>query len=517
MSLTLIIILITATFTTVLLTLWLDWQTKLLGMFVLLGSFIYLAAKTEYYRRRFSALQRLQDAYNQLDQQTKLIIRTDLELHRTQEELDRRLASLLSLHQLGRQLRVSLRPEEVFGKLDASTVTNFGFSKALLGMCPSLNTIEWCSLIGVSAQEAETISTHLLENRLLKQVLTTPGPLFLDIQSTNDPFQKRLLHLLDVSKVVVTGIIPHAGPSGCLVLGRTHRGILNIKADEELIAILTNQLAVAVENSALYEQTWAVQRQLEQKIQDRTQELEAANTALVQLNKAKSDFVSSVSHELRTPLAAIKGYASLLNSGQFGAMAKNQQERLAKIEKHADLLTQMINNLLDIARIESGRVTMQKETIPLAEFLATVHEAVQPQIEAKHLRYQLDLDGIHRIVGDAQQLQRVFVNLLSNAIKYTPESGIIRMTWQWQEPGKLLQIAISDSGCGIAREDIPKLFQEFYRVNDAINQEVKGTGLGLALVKQIIEAHGGKIGVESQMGKGTTVTLCLPMEESVRN
>ena len=284
----------------------------------------------------------------------------------------------------------------------------------------------------------------------------------------------------------------------------------NVKADEELVAILTNYLAIAVENSALYEKTWSAQRELELKVQQRTQELAEANTVLTRLNKAKSDFVSAVSHELRTPLAAIKGYASLLATGQFGPLVKAQSERIAKIEKHSDLLAQFINNLLDIARIESGRVTMERRPIPINDFLAAVQDVVTPQLEAKHIRFSVDRDGVKELVGDSSHLQRVFVNLLSNAVKYTPEGGSIRVGLVRE--GATVLATVTDTGCGIAAEDQSKLFQEFYRANDPVNQQVRGTGLGLALVKRIVEAHQGRIWVKSEKNKGSTFSVSLPLE-----
>lgn len=487
-----------------------DWSVQSPGaILVLLGSFVYLALKAEFSRKKLTELYRLRAAYDQLDQQTKLVIRTDLELHHTQEELDHRLASLMSLHQLGRQLQVSLHPEEVFSKLESTVVTNFGFSKGLLGMTASFETLEWRSLVGVSQPIAEDLSKHLLESGLLKQILTNPAPKTFHTSSVSDPAQRALLDLLGVPAVVIAGILPHAGPTGCLLFGRT-RGITNSKADEELVAILANQLATAVENSALYEKAWTAQQELEAKVQQRTRELAEANTALVRLNKAKSDFVSAVSHELRTPLAAIKGYASLLASGQFGALAKAQNERITKIEKHADLLAQFINNLLDIARIESGRVTMEQRGFGVEDFLSTVQDLVHPQLEAKQIHYAVNRDGIKELLGDAQHLQRVFINLLSNAIKYTPAGGSIRLALK--KDGTSVLITVSDTGCGIGPADLPKLFQEFYRANDPINQEVRGTGLGLALVKRIIEAHQGRIWVQSEKGKGSTFFVSLPRE-----
>lgn len=480
--------------------------TAWLGVGVL-ASLAYLAVKGEGYRRRSGALHRQQAAYEQLDQQAKLIIRTDVELHRTQEELDRRIASLMSLYELSRQLRVTLRPDEVFGTLDPSLVTNFGFSQGLLGMCRSFDAIEWRSLVGVNAHTAEAIKQHLLEHQLLKPLLAHPSPLRLEATSA-DPAQQQLLERLGDSTAVVAGVLPHAGPAGCLILGCVSGGPNSARVDEELIAILTNQLATAVENSALYEETFRTQQELERKVHERTHELAQANAALVRLNKAKSDFVSAVSHELRTPLAAIKGYASLLGSGQFGTFTGAQTERLTKIEKHADLLTQLINNLLDIARIESGRTVMERQPFLLEEFLTTTYDMVRPQLEAKHLRYTVDLDGVRQLVGDAQHLQRVFVNLLSNAVKYTPEGGEVRL--RFRAEGDAIVAAVSDTGCGIDHEELPNLFQEFYRSTDPINQQIRGTGLGLALAKRIVEAHHGRIWVTSQRGKGSTFSLQLP-------
>jgi len=508
MSLKITVVLLVGVLTAALLLVALDWHTRFFGLITMLGCLGYLAIHMEQFNRRLADLHRLQDAYGQLDQQAKLIIRTDLELHRTQEELDRRLASLMSLHQLGRQLQVSLRPEEVFAKLDAAVIANFGFSRCLLGMCPSFDAVEWRSLIGINTRLADTLKEHLCTSGLLKQILSHAGPRTLSEQTTTHPAERRLLDLFGFPTVVVAGVIPHTGPAGCLLLGRASAGASTSRGDEELVAILVNQLASAIENSSLYGATWNAQQELERKVRERTHELAQLNAELVRLNTAKSNFVSAVSHELRTPLAAIKGYASLLHGGQFGKLQPPQQERIAKIEKHADLLTRLINNLLDIARIESGRVTMERRAIAVEELFTTIQEQVRPQLEMKRIRYETDLDGVKQLVGDPEHLQRVFVNLLSNAIKYTPEEGRIRLGLR--QEGSSVLATVSDTGCGIAPEDLPKLFQEFYRAADPVNQQVQGTGLGLALAKRIVEAHRGQITVTSEQGKGSTFSVTLP-------
>ncbi len=482
-----------------------DWPLKLLSLAIVIGVLAALVVKIHRDRQALAELERLQSSFEQLDRQAKLIIRTDLELHRAQEELDRRLTSLMSLHQLGRELQVSPRPEEIFAKLDTAIVSSLGFVKGLLGMPQPDGTILWRSAVGIGEAETQAIAAHLTSTPLLTQLLAAPTPRLLDASLAAEPLQRRLQELLGVGMAVAVGLVPQSGPSGCLILGRS--GLAH-RADEELAAILAKQLTSAIENSALYEEAWTARQDLERKVHERTRQLEVANVELVRLNKAKSDFVSAVSHELRTPLAAIKGYASLLGTGQFGKLKEEQAERLAKIEKHADLLTQLINNLLDIARIESGRTAMERQPIALEQFMATVTESVRPQLDAKRLHYQVDRDGVEALVGDSQHLTRVFINLLSNAIKYTPEDGSVRVGFR--QDGEMILATVSDTGRGMKEEELPKLFQEFYRANDPVNQQIRGTGLGLALVKRIVEAHGGYITVSSEYGKGTTFLIRLP-------
>jgi len=488
----------------------------LLIKFVLLGYAggitIYWLTQVKDHAQQTEELTRLRAAYDQLDQQAKLIIRTDFELHRTQEALDRKLASLIALHELGQQLRISMRPDDVYKKLNAQLVASFGFSKGLVGMCPTPESLTWQAVIGVNESTADAVRHHLLRSGLLAQWQRHAAPITYHAKATHEPSIATLFELLGSQALVISSITPQAGPAGCLVLAREGVGADAERGDEELAAILATHFSIALENSALYEEIWRARQILERKVQERTQELASANAELQRLNQAKSDFVSAVSHELRTPLAAIKGYASLLHSGQFGPLRADQAERLAKIEKHADLLTHLINNLLDIARIESGRVAMTLQPLDVKTMMATVTEALKPQLDAKHIRLTTDLDGLHHLIGDPTHLPRVFINLLSNAVKYTPEGGRIGVTVE--RDGSHILVHVRDSGCGIAAEELPRLFQEFYRSANPVNEQVRGTGLGLVLVKHIIEAHHGQIWIESALGTGTTVSFTLPLEET---
>lgn len=281
--------------------------------------------------------------------------------------------------------------------------------------------------------------------------------------------------------------------------------------DEELISILANQVGQALENARLFEEVYRSSQMLESKVQERTRQLAMALEEVQKINKMKSEFISAVSHELRTPLTSIKGYASLLMTGKIGAIPDQVKERLDKINKHSDSLVKMINDLLDIARIESGKTEIHLSKHNLKPIVENVHDLLTPQLRENNIRWAAEIDAATpEIMIDKSLIERVFINLVGNAIKFTPPEGTITVRARLQDG--MVSIEVSDTGIGIAEEHLPKLFNEFYRVENEINQSVKGTGLGLSLVKNIVEAHGGKIWATSQLNKGTTFHFDLPLQ-----
>jgi len=273
---------------------------------------------------------------------------------------------------------------------------------------------------------------------------------------------------------------------------------------------LATQIGQATENAKLFEQTWRSHQDLEHKIQQRTKELSEALEQIKMISKRKTDFISAVSHELRTPLTSIKGYASILAMGKLGELPPAAKERIEKINKHSDNLSQLINNLLDISRIESGRVELKFEPLNLKTLADSLGDMLAPPMKDKNMEFFVDMPGdIPLVKVDKSQIERVFINILGNAIKFTPVGGRITIKARILDEEKV-QVSISDSGIGIAEKDLDKIFEEFYRVDNEVNQKVKGTGLGLALVKYIVEAHQGKLTVSSQLNRGSTFSFTLP-------
>ncbi len=228
-----------------------------------------------------------------------------------------------------------------------------------------------------------------------------------------------------------------------------------------------------------------------------------------EVDRMKSEFVSLVSHELRTPLTSIKGYVDLLLEGEVGEIPQDQQEFLGIIKSNADRLVTLINDLLDISRIESGRVELKLTTLEMPRVIQGVASLLRPQIEGKGQNLTLDLpDGLPSVSGDADRVTQIVTNLVSNAHKYTPAGGSITVFARAEDAW--VRIAVQDSGIGLSPEEQSQLFTKFFRAKNRTTQEVGGTGLGLPIVKSLVEMHGGEITVESVPGHGSTFSFTLP-------
>ena len=225
-----------------------------------------------------------------------------------------------------------------------------------------------------------------------------------------------------------------------------------------------------------------------------------------EVDQIKSEFVSTVSHELRTPLASILGFTELILTREL--KPERQQKYLSTIYNEAGRLTDLINNFLDIQRMESGKQGYELQKL---ELLPIIHKVIDLQKvhSDKHELTLKMLGGRDTVLGDEEKLEQALINLVHNAIKYSPEGGEVKVT-VFENEG-ILHIEIQDEGLGIPREAIDKVFEKFYRVDNSDRRSIGGTGLGLPIVKEIIQFHGGEIKVKSEYGKGSTFTLLIPV------
>lgn len=232
-------------------------------------------------------------------------------------------------------------------------------------------------------------------------------------------------------------------------------------------------------------------------------------TTFKQMEQMRTELVSTVSHDLKQPLAVLSGYVELLEMGQkFDPMG---QTFIVQIHRSIQQMRDLIDDLLDLAQIESG-MKLDTEAVQLENVLDSSIQNVKPNAEAKLMKIFREWeDGLPPISGDVQRLHQIFINLIGNAVKYTPPEGEVRVKAEVR--GKMLRVSVQDNGLGISPQDQAHIFERFYRVKRPETETIEGTGLGLAIVKSLVEAHNGKIGLESQLGKGSTFHVLLPLQE----
>jgi signal transduction histidine kinase len=229
------------------------------------------------------------------------------------------------------------------------------------------------------------------------------------------------------------------------------------------------------------------------------------------LSRLKSDFVANVSHELKTPLALIRLFAETLELGRVPGEQKAQQYYRV-INKESQRLTQLINNILDFSRIEAGRKEYRLASADVGRIVSEVVDAYRFQIEQQGFSFHVDVeDDLPHVTADKEAVAQALLNLVNNALKYTRDEKYLRLEVKRRGTDQVA-IAVTDRGIGVAKSEQRKIFEKFYRAEDSLVHETKGSGLGLSLVKHIMEAHGGAVDVESTPGKGSTFTLVLPVE-----
>jgi PAS domain S-box-containing protein len=234
---------------------------------------------------------------------------------------------------------------------------------------------------------------------------------------------------------------------------------------------------------------------------------------LKELDRMKSDFVSNVSHELRTPLTAIKASVDNMIDGITGPLSEKQVRYLARIKSNTDRLTRLINDLLDLSRIEAGKIDLKPTNLSLVGLAQEVTENIRPVALEKLISLEVaSHDGNVTAWADRDKITQVLMNLVGNAIKFTPSHGKVNVFIQ-RNGDKWAQVSVTDTGPGIPATEAGKIFDKFYQIAQAEKQKSKGTGLGLAISKVLVEMHGGKIWAESGVGGGSTFSFTLPAEQ----
>ena len=267
------------------------------------------------------------------------------------------------------------------------------------------------------------------------------------------------------------------------------------------------------ERRAAEERLHKIQEEYTQRLAESNAELELTNRELERANRLKSEFLASMSHELRTPLHTIIGFSELLAEALEGPLNAKQMRFVQHIHKDSLHLLDLINDILDISKIEAGRLELRPEAFDFSALVAESLASVRTLAEAKSQLLEADLNVSGAVEADRLRIRQVLINLLSNAIKFTPEQGCIRLEASVRD--RFVVISVMDTGIGIPPEEHEFIFDKFHQVGATTLGVREGTGLGLAITKRLVEQHGGTIRVDSQPGKGSTFFVTLPLASSL--
>lgn len=452
-----------------------------------------------------------------------------------QKALERRHVQLAALNHIGSTIRKALKTDEVISQVLQGVVKGLRFETCFLVLLDQEQQVlrfytqnqgyytqKLQELLGekisqwtlpVTADESQMGNAI---RRSMDKGRVVIRNHFSDIVLGVEPkitFDKSVMaqSYLGIKKFVVTPLIAEQKAIGALIGVSISPYIEDTVIDT--LENFSNQAALAIESAQLFER------------------LQAKNQELTQANKVKSDFLAIMSHELRTPLFAVIGYSEILLDRILGDLSQEQKKSIVEILRNAKNLLELINNVLDLSKLESGKMDLNFESLDLGQLAQNVIKTLKPLIDKKHLRLDFKTkSGLPPLIADPIKIRQVFINLLGNAVKFTGEKGQIHLEIEYFPEGQnvgepvleahsdfqalagraVFLVRIQDSGVGISEEDQRIIFETFRQADNSFTRAHEGTGLGLALTKQLVLLHSGLIAVKSQLGQGSEFLVLLP-------
>ncbi len=466
-----------------------------------------------------SVLPDTQDEVGQLtrsiNQMAKGLQHRELSISTYMDTITKQVRQLSTLHQTGTMITSTLELKKLFSTMLTILHENLGFHRMVL-ILKDEDQPHAC-IIQVSGIPQEYVP--LLENQAFS---ITPGSvdetllmhgqpiLISDLRKIGDqlnPVIRSVGDILGITSWIAAPLISHQQVLG--YLGADKGGETCTQEDLNLLLTIASHVAVAIDNARTYQDMENLAQSLEERVNKRTVDLQSANERLKELDRLKSAFVSIVSHELRTPMTSIKGLVENMIDGLTGTLTERQNFYLGRVKHNIERLTRMINDLLDLSRIEAGKMDLQISPVHVGSLAREVIELLQPLAQERHLTLKAEIiDPLPLVQGDRDKLIQILTNLTTNAIKFTESSGSVLLR-VYQEENGWVNTCIQDTGCGIPLDEQQTIFERFYRGKTA-DIKNRGAGLGLAITKSLVELHGGRIWVNSALGEGSRFSISLP-------
>lgn len=475
---------------------------------------------TNHMRQAAKPLQRLiKDQEQVVDARHEELREAYLEQQSTAVTLRRKVNDLTTLHRAGLLFSSTFDRDELLTNVLDTIVRELHYDRAMITQFDRTRNVSYDFRVrGMPQEVADFLRTQ-------EVAVTDPesveGTVFLrgepvltnnihEIWDRLHPFDQKLIAMVNVKSFITVPLKTHDAVIGSLSVDRTHNQALT-QDDLDVLTTLASQVAIALDNAQAYREIESLNAGLEARVRARTAELEAANAQLKQMDRLKSKFLAHVSHELRTPLTSIVGFADNMLEGLVGSLNVKQEQYLTRIKANGTRLARMITDLLDLSRVEAGKLVLSFDQICLQTVVTDVIEQLLPLAITKHLQIELQSpDPTLLVWADPDRLSQILTNLLDNAIKYTPDGGHIWVDLSVADH-EMARVVVRDNGQGIPPDALPKLFDPFFRVHHQERSQTKGLGLGLAIVKDLVELHGGSIAVHSTLDQGTEFTFTIPL------
>lgn len=351
--------------------------------------------------------------------------------------------------------------------------------------------------IEVSVDDPNNLMSRALRQRKLF-VTSNLYDVFVPVLTQEE--STRIQQIMSIQSTIIYSIYIADKPIGVFIASSKKKVNEITDYEKEVIGLFVDGAGIALQNTLFTT-----------SLQETTESLKNANVRLKELDRLKDDFVSLASHELRTPMTAIKSYLWMAIAGKGGELNEKQMYYVQRSYNSVDRLIKLVNDMLNISRIESGRLTIQMEAVDIQHLVSDTIEEVTPRAKELGVNVVIEKKGIvPEVFADADKIKEVIYNLVGNSLKFTPSGGTIAVSFVQKD--KMVEVVVKDTGSGIAQEDLPKLFQKFGMLSGSYvtNQPVTGTGLGLYICRSLIKLHGGEIWASSEgRGKGTTFVFSL--------